>query len=80
MRGGAIFMIALQMNTYQYTNRKGQLYYLHSKKVILKGSKKEMMINYFSRKLNAQFASELPKNWKVVENQRTGLPFLKKIV
>jgi hypothetical protein len=61
---------------YAYKNKKGQTYYLHTKTVKLKSTGKMQTIYYFSRQEKG--AIDLPPGYKVVENPRTGLPFLKK--
>lgn len=62
---------------YAHVNSKGQTYYLHGKQVTLRGGRKQQ-IYYFSRKEKADALNEVPANFKVMENQRTGLPMLKK--
>ena len=62
---------------FEYVNKKGQKYYLHSKIVVLRNTGKEQKIYFFSK--NPEGSVELPEGYKVVENPRTGLPFLKKI-
>jgi hypothetical protein len=51
---------------YEHTNSKGQKYYLHSKGKLF----------FFSK--NQEGAIDLPANFDVVENTRTGLPMVKK--
>jgi len=62
---------------YSYTNKKGITYYLHSKDVTLRGGRKQT-IYYFGKVEKANAVDALPAGYKVVENQRTGLPILKK--
>ena len=50
---------------------------LHSKEVVLKGGQKQT-IYYFAGKAGSDAIDNLPGNYKVVENERTGLPLLKK--
>jgi hypothetical protein len=62
---------------YRYENRKGQAYYLHGKEVTLQNGRKQQ-IYYFARAAKAGEALDaLPPGRAVVENPRTGLPFLK---
>jgi hypothetical protein len=62
---------------YRYENRKGQTYYLHGKEVTLQNGRKQQ-IYYFAREPKAGEAlDDLPAGREVVENPRTGLPFLK---
>lgn len=62
---------------YQYTNNKGQNYYLHSKEVRLRSGRNQR-IYFFARKIRPEAINALPENFVVVENQRTGLPVLKR--
>ncbi|MBI2600418.1 hypothetical protein HYW42_00535 [Candidatus Daviesbacteria bacterium] len=62
---------------YDFTNSRGQKYYLHSKEVILRGSGKKQTIYYFSREMGSN-AIELPQGFEAMEVQKTGLPVLKK--
>ena len=62
---------------YTYRNSKGQTYYLHGKEVTLQNGRKQR-IYYFAREAKAGEALDaLPAGGEVVENPRTGLPFLK---
>ena len=62
--------------SYSHTNSKGTTYILHSKDVTLRGGRNQT-IYYFSKSEGAN-ACDLPSGKKVIENDRTGLPFLKK--
>lgn len=62
---------------YQYTNSKGTTYYLHSSNVKLRSGRTQV-IYYFSKSAGENAVNEVPKGFTVVENQRTGLPVLKK--
>ena len=63
---------------YEYTNSKGQTYYLHSKEVTLKGNL-QMRIYYFKKEVDDEFALEaLPEGREVIENERTGLPLVRR--
>lgn len=63
---------------YEYTNTKGQQYFLHSKEVELRGGLK-MRIFYFRKEVDAEFVlDELPKDREVIENERTGLPLVRR--
>ncbi|MCX8178850.1 MAG: hypothetical protein N3D75_03405 [Candidatus Aenigmarchaeota archaeon] len=61
---------------YEHKNKKGQKYYLHMKNVKLKSTGRMQTIYYFSK--DAKGSIDLPQGYKVVENPKTGLPFLKK--
>ena len=60
---------------YSFENSKGKTYYLHTKDVPVKGGRKQP-IYYFAKDKRAN-ACDLPEGKKVVENERTGLPFVK---
>lgn len=59
------------------SKKSGKTYYLHSKVVTLKGGQKQT-IYYFAGSPSEGAVDKLPPNYKVVENERTGLPLLKK--
>lgn len=63
---------------FEYTNKKGQKYYLHSKTVTLRGSGKKQTIYFFRRDVQPGSMNELPMGFKVKEIERTGLPVLQK--
>jgi hypothetical protein len=62
---------------YAFTNKKGVKYYLHSKKVNLKGGR-EQVIFYFARDIRPGALEAVPAGYKVVETAKTGMPILKK--
>jgi hypothetical protein len=63
---------------YSTTNSKGQEYYLHSKEVNLRGGRMQT-IYYFAKEVDEENAlDEIPAGYQMVENERTGLPMLKK--
>lgn len=59
------------------SKKSGKTYFLHSKLVTLKGGQKQT-IYYFAGAPGTGAVDKLPANYKVVENERTGLPLLKK--
>ena len=59
------------------SKKSKKTYYLHSKLVTLKGGQKQR-IYYFAGTAGAEAINELPSGYMVVENERTGLPLLKK--
>ena len=62
---------------YRYENSRGQTYYLHGKEVTLQNDRKQQIF-YFAREPKAGEALDaLPPGREVIENPRTGLPFLK---
>ena len=60
------------------SKKSGKTYILHSKAVKLKGAKKLQTIYWFAGKAGKEALNALPAGYMVVENQRTGLPLLKK--
>ena len=62
---------------YQHTNKKGQSYYLHGKEVELQNKRKQRIF-YFAREQKEGALDAVPSGYRVEENERTGLPFLKK--
>ncbi|HXI18899.1 MAG TPA: hypothetical protein VNM48_21245 [Chloroflexota bacterium] len=62
---------------YSYKNSKGQTYILHGKEVTLQGGRKQK-IHYFAREAKPEALDAVPAGYNVIENPRTGLPFLKR--
>ncbi|KKR80001.1 MAG: hypothetical protein UU73_C0001G0296 [Candidatus Daviesbacteria bacterium GW2011_GWA1_41_61] len=62
---------------YKHTNKKGVDYYLHSKEVKLRSGRNQT-IYYFAKEAGSGSLDNVPAGFKVVENERTGLPILKK--
>ncbi len=60
---------------YTYKNKKGVTYYLHTREGI--GNQGRGKLFFFSKK-NDEAEDKLPAGYKVDENKRTGLPFVKK--
>lgn len=58
------------------SKKSGTTYYLHSKEVTLRGGRKQVI--YYFAKEEKENACDLPDGYKVMENERTGLPMLKK--
>jgi hypothetical protein len=73
-------MKEVKLMAYSYTSKKsGKAYYLHSRVVTLKSTGKQQTIFYFAQDVRPESAvDELPSGFEVVENERTGLPFLRK--
>lgn len=61
---------------YTYTNARGILYHLNAKEIVLRSGKPHL-IHFFSKD-DRDTACELPAGKTVVENIKTGLPFVKK--
>ena len=63
---------------FQYKNKKGQNYFLHGKNVTLQNGRQQQ-IYYFAREEKAgETVDAIPSGYRIEENDRTGLPFLKK--
>ncbi len=62
---------------FEFTNKKGVKYYLHSKDVNLKGGRKQR-IYFFARDVRPGAITEVPVGYKVIETAKTGMPILKK--
>ena len=62
---------------YAFTNSKGVKYYLHSKKVNLKGGR-EQTIFFFARDVRPGALEAVPAGYQVIETSKTGMPILKK--
>ena len=62
---------------FSHVNSRGQTYYLHSKDVQLRGSGRTQTIYYFAKEVKAGALDDLPAGKTIVENNRTGLVFLK---
>lgn len=63
---------------FQYTNQKGQTYFLHNRRVTLRGNNKEQTIYFFAREAKDGVLDSIPDGYEVSETSRTGLPVLKK--
>jgi len=64
---------------YEYTSKKsGKKYKLYTRDVKLKGGKIQTIYFFSARKPKSGKPCDLPKGYEVVENPRTGLPFLRK--
>jgi len=62
---------------YSQVNSRGQTYYLHSKDVQLRGSGRTQTIYYFAKEVKDGALDDIPAGKTIVENERTGLLFLK---
>lgn len=65
------------VDSFVHINARGVKYYLHSKQVTLKNTGKEVTIYFFSKESDGALG-EMPSGYQVIENNRSGLPFLKK--
>lgn len=59
------------------SKKSGKTYYLHSKEVKLVGGRKQR-IYYFAGDIGKEALNALPEGYEVMENNRTGLPMLRK--
>jgi len=63
---------------YSVVSKKSKkTYYLHSKEVELTGGRKQKIF-YFAGKAEKNALDALPAGYEVIENERTGLPMLRK--
>lgn len=65
---------------FEHTNKKGQKYILHEKKVTLRGNNRQQVIYFFSREQKEGALDAVPTGYEVVETASSGLPVLKKKV
>ena len=65
----------------KYTNTKGKQYFLHKKLVMLR-SKRGQTIYFFSTHFpnSASDLDKIPEGFIVKENERSNMPFLKRVV
>lgn len=59
------------------SKKSGRMFYLHTKEVQLTGDRKQR-IYYFAGEAGANSLDQLPAGYEVIENERTGLPMLRK--
>jgi hypothetical protein len=59
------------------SKKSGKLYHLHSKEVSLAAGRKQR-IYYFAGEAGKDALNALPEGYEVMENERTGLPMLRK--
>ena len=64
---------------FAHQNKKGQTYYLHGKTVTLQNGGQQQIF-YFDREEDkrGEGLDAVPAGYRIEENERTGLPFLKK--
>lgn len=63
---------------YSYTNKKNLTYYLHKKQVTLRGGNRLQTIYFFSKQPGEGAIDDVPEGFHVVENEKTGLPVLRR--
>jgi YHS domain-containing protein len=59
------------------SKKSGKTYFLHSKEVKLAGDRKQVIF-YFAGDESKNTLDALPAGYEVMENERTGLPMLRK--
>ncbi len=59
------------------SKKSGKTYYLHTKEVELAGGRKQKIF-YFAGEAGSNSLDSLPVGYEVMENERTGLPMLRK--
>ena len=59
------------------SKKSGKLYHLHTKEVELAAGRKQR-IYYFAGEAGENAINALPEGYEVMENERTGLPMLRK--
>jgi hypothetical protein len=70
--------VATQTKAYSVKSKKsGETYYLHRRQVSLRGGRQQT-IYFFAREIKDGALDALPEGFVVTENERTGLPMLKK--
>ena len=62
---------------YSRVNARGQTYYLHSREVALRNNRLQR-IYFFAKTIKEGALDAMPEGYEIVENQRTGLPVLRK--
>ena len=63
---------------YEHVNKKGQTYYLHGKEVTLQNGRKQQIFYFARQPKEGESLNAVPAGYRIEENERTGLPFLKK--
>jgi hypothetical protein len=64
---------------FSYQSKKSnKTYYLHGKTVTLRGTGKQQTIYFFAPDVRPGAMDAVPAGMTIVENPRTGLPFLKR--
>ena len=59
------------------SKKSGKMYFLHTKEVTLAGGRKQR-IYYFAGEAGKEVLDALPAGYELMENERTGLPMLRK--
>lgn len=59
------------------SKKSGETYFLHRREVSLRGGRRQT-IYFFAREIKDGALDEMPGGYVITENERTGLPMLKK--
>lgn len=59
------------------SKKSGKTYFLHARQQVLKGGR-EVTLYYFGGEAKAGAIDAIPAGMEVMENERTGLPMLRK--
>ncbi len=59
------------------SKKSGKTYYLHTKEVTLAGGRKQKIF-YFAGDIGKEALDAIPEGYEIMENERTGLPMLRK--
>lgn len=59
------------------SKKSGETYFLHRREVSLRGGRRQT-IYFFAREVKDGALDEMPGGYVITENERTGLPMLKK--
>ena len=60
------------------SKKSGKMYHLHSKEVKLAGGRKQKIFYFSGEMVKPYLLEALPEGYEVFENERTGLPMLRK--
>lgn len=60
------------------SKKSGKTYYLHTKEVTLAGGRKQKIFYFAGAVDKAAAVNDLPAGYEIMENNRTGLPMLRK--
>ncbi len=63
---------------FTHTNTKGQTYYLHGQTVTLQNGRQQQIFYFAREEKRGEGLDAVPAGYRIEENERTGLPFLKK--
>lgn len=60
------------------SKKSGKMYYLHTKEVELRAGRKQKIYYFAGDITKGSSLDALPTGYEVIENERTGLPMLRK--